>query len=190
MRLTAIACCGMLLSLLLAGQATAESQIVPDVLGLSKLSAGWELRQKGFKVHPGYADSCEFPRGVISRQQPRAGTEARSGTVVIILENQTGGFKMPNLIGLSLEEAQRIATERGLTVGVDESQVRTVGETCDNPSSSWTAIETQSPASGTDVCLQGTKSVSLSRTKIVQKHLPWRRCEPRILPGCRHGECN
>jgi beta-lactam-binding protein with PASTA domain len=164
---------------------------IPNVLGMTRVEASSKLRRAGFRVHVGYGDSCDFPKGVISRQQPSEGVEAKLGSVVIVLENQSGGFKMPNFVGLSYEDASRRAVELGFDIALEQSSVAIRNDlpaTCDTPSETWSPIRAQSPSEGVAICLEGSKRVLMSRTKLKQKAASDAVCYPRERHICHKME--
>lgn len=177
---------GMLsLLVVVASQSTCFSQenltVIPNVTGMNRTAAVDTLRRAGFRVQIGLDASCAFPQGTIFKQQPVGNSTSNRGAVVIILENTTGGFKMPNLTGLAYEEAKAKADTLGMSSTLDQRAERfrtDIDGTCETPSETYTAVESQYPLGGTDICVQNPGSVHFTRTKLKQKKKSPRYCDP------------
>lgn len=100
----------------------AEAQptvVVPDVVNLSLRNARIQLQNYGLEVGTISYESSRFKNSVL-RQSVTAGKVVEKGTVVDLAVSDGLGDKMvdvPQLVGLSLTEAQRKLREAGLRVG-------------------------------------------------------------------------
>jgi eukaryotic-like serine/threonine-protein kinase len=95
--------------------------VIPSFKGSTLRNAKFTLDRLG--LHQGtlsYAISTEFPEGIIMSQEPPAGANIRNnGFVNFMVSAGTSidSIMVPELIGKSLTEAQKILLEKGLTVG-------------------------------------------------------------------------
>ncbi|MGH2698601.1 MAG: PASTA domain-containing protein, partial [Actinomycetota bacterium] len=122
---------------LLAGPAEVE---VPDVVGLNEARATQELEDAGLEVRTRNRSNAEVDEGEVYRQNPEAGETAEEGdTVTIVVSSGPGEVTVPNLLGLSEDQAQSALEEAGLELGRVRSQ--------DSESPEGTVIE-QNPGSG------------------------------------------
>jgi serine/threonine-protein kinase len=120
-----------------------EQVAVPDVLGLSRESAESRLRDEGFGVIVEEQESEESEGTVIS-QDPGGGSEvARGETVTITVSTGTPQVDVPDVIGVSEEEATTRLSGAGLS---PVTQERTVTD----PAQDGMVIE-QRPGAGTEV---------------------------------------
>ena len=94
---------------------------VPDLLGKSLRSGQLELSEAGLKIDSLIAEfDADVPVDVIRWQYPRSGDFLRrgSGLTVIISKGKPPDFyEVPNLFGLSLEKAEKLLMETGLSLG-------------------------------------------------------------------------
>jgi serine/threonine-protein kinase len=94
------------------------SQAVPDVIGLEPDEAGDVLAEAGFLVE--YGDPVELPfgdelDGMIAEQDPIGGDELTPGEVVVLHVGEAAETAtVPNLLGLTLNDAQAALAELGL----------------------------------------------------------------------------
>ena len=94
---------------------------VPDVTNMSYAEAVANLNKKGFKVVKEESESGTVKKGNVVRQVPAAGENAKLGssvTVYVSISSSVGKVSVPNLIGLSEEDAIVVLVESGLDVGV------------------------------------------------------------------------
>jgi eukaryotic-like serine/threonine-protein kinase len=95
--------------------------VIPSFKGSTLRNAKFTLDRLG--LHQGalsYAVSTEFPEGTIMSQEPPQGANIRhNGFVNFMVSAGTSidSITVPDLIGKSLTEAQKILLEKGLTVG-------------------------------------------------------------------------
>ncbi len=95
---------------------------VPDVTGLSRAEAIVKLKQSQFSsitVQDG--DSSEVEKGLVMAQSPEAGTKVPTETAITItISTGKGGdeqVQVPNVTGITSEEAMAILTENNLQLG-------------------------------------------------------------------------
>ena len=94
---------------------------VPDVTNMSYAEAVANLNKKGFKVVKEETESNTVKKGNVVSQVPAAGESAKLGssvTVYVSISSSVGKVTVPNLIGLSEEDAVVVLTESGLDIGV------------------------------------------------------------------------
>ncbi len=89
---------------------------VPPVVGLSRGDAATELRNAGFDVVQVEEESDE-DKGQVIRTEPAAGQMAVEGGKVSIFYSD-GKEKVPNVVGLDQETAEKEITEAGFTPSV------------------------------------------------------------------------
>ena len=93
---------------------------VPDLLLLSENAACAVLEQAGFSIGTITYEASELPAGSVIRQSVTAGTTLAEGSSVsfsVSLGQRAPTKSMPNLFGLTLEEARSKLREVGLTIG-------------------------------------------------------------------------
>ena len=113
-----------------------EGAEVPNVLNKSEAEATAILEKEGFVVEKIEEHHDEIVKGNIISQSPEGGSLlSREGTVTIVISN--GKLKtdvsMPNLVGMSEEQAKQTLTDMGLVCGsVSEEYSDTVeaGKVC------------------------------------------------------------
>jgi eukaryotic-like serine/threonine-protein kinase len=99
------------------GPATAE---VPDVLGMPEDAARRELEDAGFTVSVVQVFSDQPERSVVA-QSPRGGEQAEEGSAVRInVSKGTGQTTVPNVVGLSEDDAKRELEQADLQANVVE----------------------------------------------------------------------
>jgi serine/threonine-protein kinase len=120
-----------------------EEVAVPDVIGLSRDSAEARLRDDGFAVAVEEQESDE-PEGDVIAQSPEGGSEVRRGeTVTITVSTGRAQVGVPDVVGMSEDEARGRLSGAGLGATTQE---RTVTD----PSQDGVVIE-QRPGAGTEV---------------------------------------
>ena len=93
---------------------------IPDVSGRSYAEAVATLNKEGFMVVKEESESTTVRKGNVISQVPEAGSKAERGTSVTVyvsISASVGKVKVPNLIGLSEEDAIVVLIESGLEVG-------------------------------------------------------------------------
>ena len=104
---------------------------VPSVAGLTYAEAVAALKREGLEVVKEETESDTVKKGTVISQVPEAGVTIQRGssvTVYVSISASVGKIKVPNLIGMSEEDATVILIESGFEVG-EISQV-----THDDPS--------------------------------------------------------
>lgn len=92
---------------------------VPDVQGLALADAKRDLKEVG--LVPGMVTkefSEETARGEVIRTDPAAGAERRSGSAVALVVNKGAPVDVPDVTGLSVEDATAALDEEGLKAEV------------------------------------------------------------------------
>ncbi len=97
-----------------------EGETVPPVVGKSKSEATSILEQAGFEVSVIESYDTTVQSGYVISQSPEAESTAPGGSTITIRVSQgeeTSKIRVPNVIGLSEEDAIVTLTESGMTVG-------------------------------------------------------------------------
>ncbi|RKY64432.1 MAG: hypothetical protein DRP99_02135 [Candidatus Latescibacterota bacterium] len=88
---------------------------VVDVCGVSVRQAKLRLEQAGLRLGEMKEVPSSVPKGVVIGQAPKAGTEVPEGTRVdLIVSSGLGPKRMPDLVGMPLEEAEEVLEREGL----------------------------------------------------------------------------
>jgi serine/threonine-protein kinase len=96
---------------------------VPAVEGQSREDAERALTEAGFKVEVEEAFSDSVPAGDVISQSPQGGRQATKGrTVTITVSRGVEGVEVPQLTGLSRDEAEQQLSGLGLTAEVTEEE--------------------------------------------------------------------
>ena len=95
---------------------------VPDVAGMTQAEAIAKLKQKGFdSINKAEGASSDVEKGKVISQSPEGGTVAPADTSVTITistgEDTSGQVQVPDVTGISSEEAMAILTENNLQLG-------------------------------------------------------------------------
>ncbi len=116
---------------------------VPDVTGKSAADAQAELEAAGFTVTTEEQASETVAAGLVVETNPSAGTEVAAGTgVKMIVSSGAGDIVVPDVTGMSVEEATTAAEDAGLTI--------TFVQDADNPDPEGVVVS-QDPTGGTTV---------------------------------------
>lgn len=91
--------------------------IIPDITGLPFSEGREKLAEKKLKVGNITEVDGSAPYGVITLQNPPAGTEVSSESYVDITVTTSKPPTIPNLIDVHFEEAKKIITENGYVLG-------------------------------------------------------------------------
>jgi serine/threonine-protein kinase len=117
---------------------------VPNVVGMTEAEAADVLRAAGFRVELRPEASEEVPEGIVIHTSPTAGTElAQNEPVLVYVSAGTEPVLVPNVIGMSQEDAEAAIEEAGLAVG-------TVTTRPDTEAPAGEVIE-QAPLSGVEL---------------------------------------
>ncbi|MBO5337603.1 MAG: Stk1 family PASTA domain-containing Ser/Thr kinase [Lachnospiraceae bacterium] len=93
---------------------------VPEIAGYGFEEASSQLENLGFSVNKVEAYSDTVDVGTVVSQMPLAGNKAPKGSVITVtvsLGKEETKIRVPNLIGLSEEDATIEAIEAGMTIG-------------------------------------------------------------------------
>ncbi len=93
--------------------------VVPDVIGYSVAEAEAVISERGLKMeNAGEVKESSLPAGYIISQEPEPGATVREGrTVKVRVSGGLGKIHMPNLVGNTLRQAERILSRNGLVIG-------------------------------------------------------------------------
>jgi eukaryotic-like serine/threonine-protein kinase len=123
--------------------------VVPDLKGHSLREAKFSLTRNGLNLgEVEYQVSTEFPENTAMAQSLAAGTTAKKGNsirVTMSLGDGTGKVTVPELVGKSVQESQKLLAQKGLKVGNITYQV--------NPELVPNTILTQFPHPGDQVAM-------------------------------------
>ena len=101
--------------------AMVKKVVVTDVTGKKQADAEKELAQLGLKTSIEEVFSQEVQEGYVENQDPGQGVEVASGATVILYVSQgpdlTGMVEVPNILGLTEQEASAALLQVGLTPG-------------------------------------------------------------------------
>jgi serine/threonine-protein kinase len=98
-----------------------KSVAIPYLIGQSRRSAELELNQMGLLIDTVYTEyNPEYPNGTIAWQYPKAGDRRKKGMGIQITVSKgmpPNFFQVPNLIGLSINQAKDLIFKSRLNVG-------------------------------------------------------------------------
>ena len=98
-----------------------KSVAIPNLIGQSRRSAELELNQMGLLIDTVYTEyNPEYPNGTIAWQYPKAGDRRKKGMGIQITVSKgmpPNFFQVPNLIGLSINQARDLIFKSRLKVG-------------------------------------------------------------------------
>jgi eukaryotic-like serine/threonine-protein kinase len=138
-----------------SGPALAE---VPSVIGLDKSTAATRIRDAGLVPQFQRQESTE-PEGQVLVQSPDAGSSARrNSTVTVVVSSGVGTVVVPNVVGLSRDQANAELRANSLSV-------RVVRQTTEDPNEDDQVLE-QSPPGGSR--LPEGEAVTISVGKFVE----------------------
>ena len=131
---------------------------VPDVVGLPADDADATLSAAGFVVKRASVQTASFTRGNVVTQSPGAGAKANTGsTITINIADPNGLAVVPDLVGLTAEEAITRLTSAGFAATVaTESEPTGAG----GPGNIWR----QSPGGGAAVAAGATVALTVNPT--------------------------
>ncbi|MER5677619.1 Stk1 family PASTA domain-containing Ser/Thr kinase [Streptomyces sp. NPDC002238] len=133
-----------------------ETVKVPDVEGLALADARRELKKWG--LAPGMATrefSEEIDRGKVIRTDPRAGTERHTDSAVALVVSKGSPVDVPDVTGLSVNEATAALDEAGLKAEVLPERV--------NSAEAQGEIARQTPGSGAEAAEGDTVELTVSK---------------------------
>jgi beta-lactam-binding protein with PASTA domain len=116
---------------------------VPDVVGQPEGDAQKTLEDAGFTVSSTEESSADVEIGLVISTNPSAGTEVAPGTeVALVVSTGPGDVVVPDILGMTADEATAAIEAAGLTISVLED--------ADNPDPDGVVIH-QDPSAGTTV---------------------------------------
>lgn len=94
--------------------------LMPDLMGLTEPQAKDKLRDARLRANFKEESDPKIPPGQVKSQNPKAGAEVAPDTVVeVVISSGEAGLEVPNLLGLTEEEAQRALSRLGLEMVVE-----------------------------------------------------------------------
>ncbi|MEU1486786.1 Stk1 family PASTA domain-containing Ser/Thr kinase [Streptomyces sp. NPDC005752] len=133
-----------------------ETVKVPDVEGLALADARRELKKWG--LAPGMVTrefSEEIDRGKVIRTDPRTGTERHTDSAVALVVSKGSPVDVPDVTGLSVDDATAALDEAGLKAKVLTERVNSAEE--------QGGIARQSPGSGAEAAKGDTVELTVSK---------------------------
>ena len=98
--------------------APVATALVPGVVGENEEEAEQALTETGFEVVKKYRESNDEAAGTVLSQDPRPDARAQRGSrVTITIAEAPSTAAVPNLTGLSPQEAEAVLSESGLALG-------------------------------------------------------------------------
>ena len=127
---------------------------VPDVVGVDAATAQGTIEAAGLVATTVEQADDEIGAGIVIDTNPRAGVEVAAGTeVVMSVSSGPSDVEVPDLLGLTPEEASDVAQEAGLEIDIVED--------AEDPDPEGLVVG-QDPAAGTVVAFGATVTVQLS----------------------------
>lgn len=128
----------------------AEQATVPQVVAKTASEAEMEIKGAGFivKVQKQYDD--KWPESTVISQKPDGNSQAARGSTVSILVSQgksPGKVKMPNLLGMTLEQATKLIQENDLVIGTTTREASTqyyINQVCKQSVAAGTMVDQKS----------------------------------------------
>lgn len=104
----------------LSGYLSAEEVIVPDLRGMEEDMARDTLEDLGLKLNVvGKVKNPEYPEGQIVNQSSEPDSKVKEGfTIDVNISEGQGLVEVPSLVNKTLEEAERILKNTGLSMGI------------------------------------------------------------------------
>jgi serine/threonine-protein kinase len=98
-----------------------EKQKLPDLTGKSEAEAQKILAAMGLRLSIESTEpSAQIPAGNIIRQTPAAGTEViKNSMVKVVVSKALEGLTSPNLVGKTVQEAQKILEPLGVSLNIE-----------------------------------------------------------------------
>ncbi|HXE72005.1 MAG TPA: PASTA domain-containing protein, partial [Candidatus Nitrosotenuis sp.] len=96
---------------------------VPDLVGMTRSQAVSELDRLGLRPALRESADPQVQVGLVTGQDPPAGTEVDPGSSVqVVVSSGTGRTPVPQLVGLKRAEAEKVLAGLGLLLEVQESR--------------------------------------------------------------------
>jgi beta-lactam-binding protein with PASTA domain len=98
-----------------------EVEEVPNVVGERVINAKIRLEQLGFVVAV-VEENSDTSEGFVTRTDPPAGVRPPRGETITVYYSNGNKTTMPDVTGLSIDEARRRIQEAGLTISFEDQQ--------------------------------------------------------------------
>ena len=97
-----------------------EMVVMPKVVGKDVSAARSALVKQGLIPELTYEESDKYTVGIVMRSSVEEGTEIPVGTTVVLTVCGNSGTRIPNVVGLTKEEAVELLTQAGFNVNISE----------------------------------------------------------------------
>lgn len=132
---------------------------VPDVVGVAQKDAVRDLEKLELKVVLIEESSEEHEAGLVTRTEPRSGTKLVVGdSITVYVSAGPDSVLMPDLLGLSLDDAEASLQQLGLSVGTITEE--------DDPISAKGRVLSSAPAAGERVAKGEAIAVAISSGQV------------------------
>jgi serine/threonine-protein kinase len=129
---------------------------VPNVVGQTEDEARTTLEAEGFTVSTEYEENPDFEDGEVSAQDPEPGTEAESGSEVILtVSSGEQRVEIPGVVGLSEADARSVLGDEGFR------DIR--AEPVFDPEVEEGEVVAQNPEEGEEAPLSATITLQISQ---------------------------
>ena len=98
-----------------------EMVVMPKVVGKDVSAARSALVKQGLIPELTYEESDKYTVGIVMRASVEEGTEIPVGTTVVLTVCGNSGTRIPNVVGLTKEEAVELLTQAGFNVNISEA---------------------------------------------------------------------
>lgn len=141
----------MFIRFLLGGpKNNADGLVIPNVQNMSLDDAEKELRKVGLSIKLEEEYSADIEKNYVIYQTPAAGTDAKEGDIItIVLSKGPNQSLVPNIVGMSLSEAENVLKENKLLLGNRKQEYSDTFEKG--------IVIDQSPKSGNEIGSEGFK---------------------------------
>jgi serine/threonine-protein kinase len=134
-----------------------KTVVVPNVLGLDRVTATSQLRKAGFVVNANPRDSDE-PEDQVLEQDPSAGEEVEEGSeITIIYSSGVGTITLEDFVGQKSSYAERKLQNEGLSVSIVKQDTE--------ESSEDGIVLNQAPSAGTKMSPGGRVTLTVGKYK-------------------------
>ncbi len=100
---------------------TGEGAEIPDVVGMTKEAAQIELKSKGFKNVSFEEKPSKVAQGNVISTSPSVGTKVDKDTKITVYISSGSSFKMPNVVGMSKNDAEKFLADYDLKISYEET---------------------------------------------------------------------
>ncbi len=131
------------------------TKAAPDFLDMTLEEAEQLAEEEGFKIKEGKEIySSDYSEGRIARQDPEPGVElAKGGTITVNVSKGSKDGMVPNIVGMTQDEAEEYLEAYGYTIGNVKEQT--------DPAAAGTILE-QDPVAGTPLEKENTINIVIS----------------------------